>query len=85
MKSRDKDRGQRRAGQRDDELLPAEDSDVCQISDEAAGSPAGGLDSSGLAARPADDGAPSDAELIDEDDPNESQSEFRAAQSAARP
>jgi hypothetical protein len=74
MKSSDKDRAQQRAGQRDDELLPGEDSDVCQIGDEATGSPAGGLDSSGLAGLPAGDGAPGDAEFIDQEDPTEPQS-----------
>ena len=74
MKSSDKDRSQRRAGQRDDELLPGEDSDVSQIGDEATGSPAGGLNSSGLAGMPADDGAPGDAELIDKEDADEPQS-----------
>ena len=74
MKSSDKDRSQRRAGQRDDELLPGEDSDVLEVGDEATGSPAGGLNSSGLAGLPADDGAPGDAEFIDEEDANEPQS-----------
>jgi len=76
MKSSDKGRSQRRAGQRDDELLPGEGGGVPLVGDEATGSPAGGLDSSGLAGLPADDGAPGDAEFLDEEDPNEPQSGF---------
>jgi len=74
MKSSDQGPSQRRAGQRDDELLPGENSDVRQVGDEATGSPAGGLDSSGLGGLPANDGAPGDAEFIDEEDPDEPQS-----------
>jgi hypothetical protein len=74
MKSSDKDRQHRRAGQRADELLPGEDSDVPQVGDAATGSPSNGLGSSGLAGLPAGDGAPDDADLIDEEDPNEPQS-----------
>jgi hypothetical protein len=72
MKSGNKKK--RRAGQREDELLPGENSDAVQVGDEAAGSPAGGVDSSGLAGLPAGDGSPGDAELLDVEDPNEPQS-----------
>jgi hypothetical protein len=67
---------QRRAGLRADELEPGENSNVEQTSDEATGSPTGGLGSSGLAGLPDGDGAPGNAELsdIDQDAENEPQS-----------
>jgi hypothetical protein len=76
MTSSDKGASQRRAGQRPDELLPGENSDAAQTGDEATGSPAGGLASSGLEGLPTGDGAPGDAELSDIEDPNEPQSGF---------
>ena len=66
-----KHRNKRRAGQRPDELLPDENSEVAQVGDEATGSPAGGLDSSGMAGLPTGDGGPGDAELSDVEDPQE--------------
>jgi hypothetical protein len=63
----------RRAGQRPDELLPGENSEVVQTGDEATGSPSGGIGASGIAGLPAGDGAPGDSELIDHEDPNEAQ------------
>ncbi len=74
MATSNKPASQRRAGQREDELLPDENSEVIQTGDEAAGSPSGGIGSSGIAGLPAGDGAPGDAELIDVEDPNEPQS-----------
>ncbi len=64
---------QRRAGLRSDELEPGEDSNVDQTGDEATGSPAGGLGSSGLAGLPEGDGAPGNAELSDADDEPENE------------
>ncbi|HEY2838057.1 MAG TPA: hypothetical protein VGJ26_02830 [Pirellulales bacterium] len=76
MTSGDKGASQRRAGQRADELLPGENSGVPQVGDEATGSPAGGLASSGIEGLPTGDGAPGDAELSDVEDPTEPQSGF---------
>jgi len=64
----------RRAGQLPDELLPSENSDAPQKGDEATGSPAGGISSSGLAGLPDGDGSPGDVELTDVEDESEPQS-----------
>jgi hypothetical protein len=74
MSSGDKSVNQRRAGQRADELLPGEDSHAPQVGDEATGTPAGGLGSSGLEGLPSGDGSPSDAELSDCENADEPQS-----------
>ena len=76
MNSSDRSASRRRAGQREDELLPGENSEVPQTGDEASGSPVGGLASSGIEGLPAGDGAPGDSELSDVEDPSEPQSGF---------
>jgi hypothetical protein len=76
MRKSDKNNVLRRAGQRPDELLPGEDSEAIQKGDEATGSAAGGVPSSGIAGLPTADGAPGDAETSDIEDPNEPQSGF---------
>jgi hypothetical protein len=63
----------RRAGQLPDELLPGENSNAPQTGDEATGSPAGGIASTGLAGMPDGDGRPGDAELNDVEDETEPQ------------
>ena len=60
---------QRRAGQREDELLPGQSNDDASSDDmrgDAAGSPAGGLGSSGLGGLPRGDGSPSSHAIEDE-------------------
>ncbi len=69
--SKRKNSSRRRAGQRDDELLPGQNSEAIQTGDEASGSPDGGT---GLAGLPMGDGAPGDVEQSDREDPDEPQS-----------
>jgi hypothetical protein len=74
MSSKDKSAAQRRAGQRADELLPGENSEVIQVGDEASGSPSGGIGSSGMAGLPTEDGRPGNEEFSDIENVNEPQS-----------
>lgn len=65
----------RRAGKLPDELEPGQDSGAIFKGDEATGSPAGGVASSGLAGLPQGDGAPGNLEASDGvEDANEPQS-----------
>ena len=74
MASSDKPSPQRRAGQRPDELLPDENSEVIQTGDEATGSPGGEVGAGGMGGLPAGDGGPRDADFLDTEDPQEPQS-----------
>jgi hypothetical protein len=64
----------RRAGLLPGELEPGEDSHAPMKGDEATGSPAGGLEASGIAGLPDADGAPGNAELSETEDEDEPQS-----------
>jgi hypothetical protein len=64
----------RRAGLLPDELEPGENSGATMKGDEATGSPAGGLETSGVAGLPQGDGAPGNYELSDTENEDEPQS-----------